>query len=94
MRSSVAAEKGGEGMALKILIRAEGMPDGKINVESQAHRKWKGAALIKQFALFLLGKPGDERACSFCIVFEIFIAGVFFFQHRNSRDSEKQEGDK
>jgi hypothetical protein len=29
MRSSAAAEKGDEGMALKIRTRAEDMPDGK-----------------------------------------------------------------
>jgi hypothetical protein len=29
MRSSAAAEKGGEGMALKIRTRAKDMPDGK-----------------------------------------------------------------
>ncbi len=33
MRSSTAAEKGDEGTALKILTRAEDIPDGKVNVE-------------------------------------------------------------
>jgi len=37
MRSSAAAEKGDEGMVLKIRSRAEDMPDGKDNPESQAH---------------------------------------------------------
>ena len=43
MRSYAAAEKGDEGMALKILTRAEDMPDGKDNLESHAHIKWKRA---------------------------------------------------
>jgi hypothetical protein len=34
MHSSAAAENGGEGMALKILTRAEDKPDGKDNLES------------------------------------------------------------
>jgi hypothetical protein len=35
-----AAEKGGKGMALKILTRAEDMADGKNSLESQAYTKW------------------------------------------------------
>jgi hypothetical protein len=41
VRSYAAAEKGGEGMALKILTRAEDMADGKDNLENHAHTKWK-----------------------------------------------------
>jgi hypothetical protein len=41
MRSSGAAEKDDEGMALKIRSGAEDKPDGKDNLESQAHTKWK-----------------------------------------------------
>jgi hypothetical protein len=41
VRSYTAAEKGDEGMALKILTRAEDMADGKVNFESHAHTKWK-----------------------------------------------------
>jgi hypothetical protein len=40
VRSYAAAEKDDEGMALKILTRAEDMPDGKDNLESHAHTKW------------------------------------------------------
>jgi hypothetical protein len=43
VRSYAAAEKGEEGMALKILTRAEDMADGKDNLESHAHTKWKRA---------------------------------------------------
>ena len=41
MRSSAAAEKDDEGMALKIRSRAEDIADGKDNLESQVHTKWK-----------------------------------------------------
>jgi hypothetical protein len=34
-----AAEKGGQGMALEILTRAEDMRDGKCNFESKDHTK-------------------------------------------------------
>jgi len=41
VRSYAAAEKGDEGMALKIITRAEDMADGKDNLESHAHTKWR-----------------------------------------------------
>jgi len=41
MRSYAAAERDDEGMALKILTRAEDMPAGKDNLESYASIKWK-----------------------------------------------------
>jgi hypothetical protein len=46
VRSYAAAEKGDEGMALKILIRAEDMVDAKENLESHAHTKWRRAIRI------------------------------------------------
>ena len=46
VRSSAAAEKGGEGMALKIRTQAEDMPDGIDNLESHAHAKWKRATFF------------------------------------------------
>jgi len=46
LRSYAAAEKGDEGMALKILARAEDMADGRDNLESHAHTKWKRAILL------------------------------------------------
>jgi hypothetical protein len=50
MRSSAAAEKSEEGMALKILTRAEDIPDGKDNLENQANIKWKRT--VKSCVLF------------------------------------------
>jgi hypothetical protein len=50
VRSSAAAEKDGEGMALKIRTRAKDMPDGKDNLESQSHTKWKRARLFDSCA--------------------------------------------
>jgi hypothetical protein len=44
VRSYAAAEKGDEGMALKIRTRAEDIPDGKDSLESHAHTKWKRIA--------------------------------------------------
>jgi hypothetical protein len=44
----IAAEKGGEGMALKIITKAEDMPDGEDNLESHAHTKWKIANKVIQ----------------------------------------------
>jgi hypothetical protein len=41
MRSYAAAEKHDEGMALKILTRAEDMSDGRDNLWSQTHTIWK-----------------------------------------------------
>jgi hypothetical protein len=41
MHSSAAAEKGEEGMALKIRTRAEDMPDGQIHKETYAHTEWQ-----------------------------------------------------
>jgi hypothetical protein len=40
-RSSAAAEKNGEGMALKIRTGAEDMPDGLKQMETDTHTKWK-----------------------------------------------------
>jgi hypothetical protein len=48
MRSYAAAEKGDEGMALKIFTRAEDMADSKDNLGSHAHTKWKRANYLKQ----------------------------------------------
>jgi hypothetical protein len=45
-RSYTAAEKDNEGMALKILTRAEDMPDGEDNLEGHAHTKWKRTFLF------------------------------------------------
>jgi hypothetical protein len=55
VRSSAAAEKGDEGMALKILTRAEDIPGGKDYLESQAHTKWKrtNKAYLSKFQLTL-----------------------------------------
>jgi len=46
VRSYAAAEKGDEGMALKIRIRAEDMADGKDNLDIRAHIKWKRVCKI------------------------------------------------
>jgi hypothetical protein len=46
VRSYAAAEKSDEGMALKILTRAEDMVDGKDKLESHAHTKWRRAIRI------------------------------------------------
>jgi hypothetical protein len=41
LRSSAAAEKNGEGMALKIRTKAEDMPGGLMHIETGNHTKWK-----------------------------------------------------
>jgi hypothetical protein len=46
VRSCTAAEKGDEGMALKILARAEDMAGGKDNLDSHTHIKWKRINLL------------------------------------------------
>jgi len=43
VRSYASAEKGDEGMALKIRTRAEDMADDKDNLENHAYTKWKRA---------------------------------------------------
>jgi hypothetical protein len=48
VRSYAAAEKNDEGMASKILTRAEDLPDDKDNLESHAYTKWKRANLCKK----------------------------------------------
>jgi hypothetical protein len=40
-RSSTAAEKNDEGMALKIRTGAEDMPGGFKQIETDTHTKWK-----------------------------------------------------
>jgi hypothetical protein len=51
VRSYAAAEKGDEGMALKIRTRAEDMADGKGSLESHAHTKWKKAIKKNQWSI-------------------------------------------
>jgi len=68
VRSSAAAEKGGEGMALKILTRAEDIPDGEDNLESQAHTKWKRAiysnSVLGGFDYFVKVNVTHEGFCT------------------------------
>jgi hypothetical protein len=45
-RSSAAAEKSGEGMALKIRTGAKDMPDGLKRIEIDTHTKWKRTVFI------------------------------------------------
>jgi hypothetical protein len=62
VRSYAAAEKADEGMALKILTRAEDMADGKDNLESHAHTKWKRASKINSILQGITSPQEAKRA--------------------------------
>ncbi len=71
VRSYAAAEKDGVGMALKILTRAEDMPDGKSKLESHTYTRGKRPPTFRNRRL----SPVDCYAVF--VVLSLFLLAAF-----------------